>query len=169
MRFCAIISFLVLATALAAQNSSPDVIQKLLPPDAKIIETLDLSSVAGKPRVLVLWMLNPKAVVRQVNQPYFCTDSVYGDYWSGPARLSLVDGAGPKLINTVEIQGSDNEEKNFQLPFLVANYPYHVPRPNAKKEGVPKILLLRDLTGEGMAGQFALFEYVHCGAGTLSR
>jgi hypothetical protein len=45
---------------------------------------------------------------------------------------------------------------------MVQNGPYYVPRVNTNKEGLPKILNLRDLTGEGVAGQFVLFEYEAC-------
>ena len=45
---------------------------------------------------------------------------------------------------------------------MVQNGLYYVPRVNTNKEGLPKILNLRDLTGEGVAGQFVLFEYEAC-------
>ncbi len=56
----------------------------------------------------------------------------------------------------------DDIEHSFPIPFLVSNGLYYVPRVNENKEGLPKILNLRDLTGEGVAGQFVLFEYVAC-------
>jgi hypothetical protein len=57
----------------------------------------------------------------------------------------------------------------FEIPFYVSKGHYHVPPPDAKKEGKPAIMMLRDLTGEGVAGQFVLFDYVNCGgaAGTV--
>jgi hypothetical protein len=143
----------VLAMPALAQTEQE--LQKLLPPDARIIEVANLTVSTRKPRALVLWMRNPNRVVR--HEGIYCGDYVYGDYWKGPARLSLVDPAEPKLINTVEIHS--DFEKEFAIPFLVPNGYYHVPHPNAKQEGTPRILYLRDLTGERVIGQFALFQY----------
>src|SRR5262245_30522792 len=151
----------LLAATLGAQSPTPAAIQKLLPLDAKIVETADLTESSGKPRALVLWMRHPERVVRQ--EAMGCVDWVYGDHWYGPTRVSLVDLSKPKLINTVEIRGlyagTDDKERSFPVPFFVSNSFYYVPLANAKKEGQPMILYLRDLTGEGVAGQFVLFEY----------
>src|ERR1035438_2161098 len=76
--------------------------QKLLPPDARIIETANLAVAGHRLRALVLWMLNPKRVVRQGDM--YCGDYVYGDYWEGPSRLSLLDSAQQLLIDTIGIQ-----------------------------------------------------------------
>ena len=140
-------------------------IQELLPPDARIIETADLAASAHRSRVLVLWMSNPKRVVRKgvMTGP----DFVFGDYWLGSAYLSLVDSRETKLINTVNIKPyfRTSDRGDFRIPFMVSNYYYHVPRPNSKNEGTPQILFLHDFTGEGVAGQFVLFDYFHTGDG----
>jgi hypothetical protein len=153
------------AVTLVAQDSTPASIQKLLPPDAKIIETAALRGNAGKSRSLVLWMRHPERAMRQ--GMLGCDDFVYGDRWYGPTRLSLVDPAKLKLVNTVEIrglnEGADDKEHGFPLPFFVSNYFYYVHLANANNEGTPKILYLHDLTGEGAQGQFVLFEYYVCG------
>jgi hypothetical protein len=152
------------AANLGAQGATSPWIQGLLPTEAKVVETADVDTGQGSARVLVLWMLHPKRVIRQ-GLPG-CSESVYGDHWYGPTRLSLVDSANQRLMNTVEIRGLDetNEGGNgFPIPFRVSNGFYHVPQIDKNKEGAPKLLNLRDLTGEGVAGQFVLFEYAFCG------
>jgi len=147
-------------------------LQRLLPPEAQVIERRDLGTISGKTRSLVLWMLHPERVVRQ--GPIVCADSILGDHWYGPTRLSLIDLAKTRIINTIEIRepsieiprpdekASESEDK-FPIPFYVSNQPYYVPRIDTNKEGTPIILNLRDLTGEGVIGQFVLFDYVVCG------
>jgi hypothetical protein len=167
---------LVAATCLSVANLLaqvlPGTIQKLLPPDAKIIETVSLNVGAGKARVLVLWMEHPERVVWRDDPGSFCVRQVYGDHWVGQARLSLVDSAKSRLVNTVEIQPSYSQpgdnERGFEVPFWVPTAHYHVPRPDAKGEGKPVIMMLRDLTGEGVAGQFVLFDYINCGGASSS-
>jgi len=162
--------FLLAATALA-QGLPSAAIQQLLQPGARIIETEDLSSVAGKPRELVLWMRNPKRVVRHPDAGY-CGDAVDGDHWYGPTRLSLVSSDPVKLVNTVRIISrgptGDFTEDTFSLPFFVPNFYYHVPHINAEHEGKPKLLYLRDLTGEDGAADFVLYIYDACGIASTS-
>ena len=43
-----------------------------------------------------------------------------------------------------------------------------MPHLNEAKEGKPTLLNLRDLTGEGIAAQFVLFEYLNCGGALTS-
>ena len=155
----------LLVASLPAQTLQSATIQKLLPADAKIIETADVGTVAQKPRLLVLWMRNPKEEVRNPNQGY-CGDAVYGDNLVGPTRLSLVDSTNQKLLNTVEIVGPAlrrDSADSFRLPFFVPNDYYTVPNVDSKREGVPRILDLRDFTGDGIAAEFVLFMYSACG------
>ena len=149
-----------------AQGISPASVQRLFPPEAKIIEVANVKIGSSVTRTLVLWMLHAKKVVRQGDLG--CSDFLYGDHWYGPTRLSLVDLPHLKIINTVEIrglyEGSDDDEHGFPIPFYVSkDESYFVPRSDTKGEGTPKILNLQDLTGEGVVGQFALFEYEACG------
>jgi hypothetical protein len=164
---------------LTAQSLPSATIQKLLPPNAKIIETANLKVSQGKPRALVLWMETPDRVVWRDDPGYVCVRQVYGDHWVGPTRLSLVDLARPTLVNTLQVRSSYEQPNDlgntstakpgvFEIPFWVPNYHYHVPRPDAKREGKPTIMVLRDLTGEGVAGQFVLFDYVNCGGASGS-
>jgi curved DNA-binding protein CbpA len=149
------------------QNVVTSLQDVVLSSDVKIIETVDLNVVAEKPREMVLWMQTPKRVVRDPNDSWTCANAVYGDDWVGRTRLSLFDSARGTLINTVEIVGQDGNP-GFSLPFLVSSDYYHVPSLNSKNEGKPKILSLRDLTGEGVAADFVLFEYEACGIASTS-
>lgn len=163
---------LVLAANLSAQSTAPTWVTEILPPNAKIIETANVNTGGRVGRILVLWMLDPHRVVRREVGGGGCSDWVYGDHWYGPARLSLLNSTTRKIINTIEIhgmyEGAQDPEHGFPIPFLVRNGSYYVPQaekiPEVKsgKEGVPKLLNLRDLTGEGVAGQFVLFEYEAC-------
>jgi hypothetical protein len=164
----------LLVASLPAQNQPSPAIQSLLPLDAMIIETADLSAAAGKARQLVLWMQNPEKTLRNIDHPgeTYCGDSIYGDHWYGPTRLSLVDAEQQKILNTIEVRDffehPDDVEHSFPIPFFVPNDFYNVPRPDSKNEGIPKILNLRDLTGEGYSGQFVLFEHEVCGTALTS-
>jgi hypothetical protein len=158
---------------LPAQSQPSPTIQSLLPPDALIIETVDLGAAVGKPRKLVLWMQNPDRILRDIDHPgeSYCGDSVYGDHWYGPTRLSLIDAGKHVVLNTIEVPDffeHPGDGGSFPIPFFVPNDLYNVPTPNSKNEGTPKILTLRDLTGEGYAGQFVLFEYEFCGTALTS-
>jgi hypothetical protein len=144
---------------------APAWIQKLIPRKARVIEMAELHGGKADGRALLLWMLHPKRVMRQGNPG--CSDWVYGDHWCGPVRLSLIDLRNKKVVNTVEIrglnEGGDEPEHGFPIPFRVSDEFYHVPEIDKNKEGAPRILNLRDLTGEGVVGQFVLFEYLVCG------
>lgn len=155
---------LVLAGALNAQNGSVEEFQ-FLPADAKIIETANLTTNSEKSRALVLWMQQPEKVVRDPDAGY-CGDAVYGDHWFGPTRLSLVDLATGRVVNTIKIVGPaflKDPADSFRVPFLVPNTYYFVPHVNSKGEGKPQILKLRDLTGDGLADEFVMFMYGACG------
>jgi len=143
----------------------------LLPRGAKIIETADLSSIAAKPRIIVLWMLNPKPSLTvggkwtRNNEDGYCSDIVHGDFgmvWRGPTRLSLVDAGPIELLNTVEIHtgcaGCGSGRDRFIIPHCVLNpYPRKKESPS-DKHGKPN-LDLRDYTGEGIRAEFALFIF----------
>jgi hypothetical protein len=153
-------SLLLLFASFAAAQS----LESLLPAGAKIIEAADVSAIAKKPRVLVLWMVNPAKHVR--DSAAYCGDAIYGDYWEGPTRLSLIEGTQRRLINTITIKIDEEwtgHADSFMLPFFVSNEYYSVLSPDEKKEGMPKILHLRDFTGEGAPLQFPLFAYEVCG------
>jgi hypothetical protein len=108
---------------------------------------------------------SPQKVVRTPDTGY-CGDAVYGDHWLGKTRLSLVNSADGRLLDTINIVGPcfiGDPADSFRLPFLVPNYYYDVPHQNSKHEGKPTIMHLRDLTGDGVATEFVLFKYGACG------
>ena len=158
---------LLAATSLMAQS-----FEKLLPKGAVVIESADVSGIAQKPRVLVLWMLNPQ---KRNGGPEYCGTVVDGDYWVGQTKLSLVDPAG-KLISTVNIadvprydgSGKPFDVGDFHLPFYISDDYYYVPKKDAKGRGNPQLLRLRDFTGEGASAQFAMFTYQACGIADTS-
>jgi hypothetical protein len=155
--------FLLFVDVMVAQTLDP--IQHLLPAGAKIIEKADITKTVGKPRVMVLWMLNPKRAVPGTRDGS-CSDSLYGDHWYGPTRLSLMNPASGRPINTIEIRSAladADEPDSFSVPFFTQNGPYFVTNPNADGWGEPRILHLRDMTGEGRDLQFALFDHLFCG------
>lgn len=150
---------------LSAQGLPSLLLKELLPSDALIVETADLHASGGKNRMLVLWMRGPKKEVRAPG-PGFCGDFVYGDSWVGPTKLSLIDTASRKVLNTISVMGPAYDRDpadSFRIPFWVGNQYYHVPAVNSKKEGKPKILHLQDLTGDGIASEFVLFMHSACG------
>ncbi len=157
---------MLVQTLLAAEGASPKWMKGLLPPGGMIIESAALETGNAKRRGLILWMIHPKRAHQPPNPlDRGCAESVYGDHWQGPTRLSLVDYREKKIINTITISNPAEDwahPKGFNLPFYVSNEFYFVPKPNEHREGIPKILNLKDLTGEGVAGQFVLHDYVAC-------
>jgi hypothetical protein len=143
---------LFIARALVAQSAS-DPIAALLPSGAKVIETADLTAAAHKSRTLVLWMLDD---TRHENEDEYCGTPVYGDYWEGRARLSLIDPSAHRLLATVNITAGGAAD-TFSIPFRVGNAYYHV------RNGTPELLHLRDFTGDGVAAEVVFFDYVACG------
>jgi hypothetical protein len=154
---------LLLAPETPAQVVLKNRLSALLPPDAKIIETASLSVRGGKARTLVLWMSNPKRVVASWDS---AADLVYGDHWFGPTSLSLIDPTHRKLINTIRVHSPNeapDDNGSYSVPFFASDGAYYVPHTDKDDKGRPLLLHLRDLTGEGIAGQFALFDYVASG------
>jgi hypothetical protein len=58
------LAFLILAESLIGQIKTPDWINQLLPADARLIESADLTRNAPKGRVLALRMAHPNGVPR---------------------------------------------------------------------------------------------------------
>jgi hypothetical protein len=161
--FCWCAATFLIGANLPAQSVPSAMMQRLLPPDAKIIETANLNLRPAKARALVLWTRKPKRVEWR-DEGYSCLQQVYGDHWLGPTRLSLVDLEKEALVNTVDVRSSDplpnGKQDVFAIPYFVSSSHYHVARPDAAGQGQPTILNLSDMTGEGVLGQFVLFEYV---------
>lgn len=158
-----ILVWIYLTTALAGQNPVRHGVADLLPSNARIIETATVPVRTAKTRLLVLWMQAPRRVTSEWDS---AADFVYGDHWLGPTFLSLVDPSASRLINTVTIRGnqeSPDDNSAFAIPFFTYNGFYYVPHPDKDRKGKPLLMRLQDMTGEGVAGQFVLFDHVASG------
>ncbi len=113
-------------------------------------------------REIVLWMISPVKHEREPGDKiYTCPDVTLGSYYSGPVRVSLVDTASGKVINTVPIHPQD--EDSFDIPYrILPNYYYLVPGAAKDVEGKPSLLRLRDFNGDGMALEFAFYQAEAC-------
>jgi hypothetical protein len=147
---------------LAALADGQDRIARLLPRDARIIETAKVPVRLGKDRTLVLWMNGPRRVVSSWDS---AADFLYGNHWLGPTFLSLIDPSNDTLINTISIRPHQEtpSDEEFAVPFFTYNGAYYVPHPDKDGRGIPLLLNLKELTGEGLAAQFVLFEHVTSG------
>jgi len=142
-----------------------------LPPGAKIIEIERIPPSVRKDRALVLWMKYPK----QHCDPHWreletCPDATRGCYRSGPTRVSLVDTATQKVINTIVIRDANDAPTTFMghvtgeghdsldVPYRAGSGgPYPV-----VAGGRAKILTLKDYNGDGDATELALFDAWSC-------
>ena len=158
-----ILVWLYLTASIAGQDPFARRVADLLPSDARIIETANVPLRTAKARVLVLWMNAPRPVISTWDS---AADFLYGDHWFGPTFLSLIDPSNARLINTIRIrpnQESPDDDGGFAVPFFTYDGFYYVPHPDKDRKGKPLLLRLRDLTGEGIAGQFVLFDHVVSG------
>ena len=136
-----------------------------LPPGARVIETRAINTKAHPNRMLVLWMLRPRTNPRgAADDVYTCPEETRGSYYSGPTRVSLVDTATRRIINTVEIKQEYNEESedSFDIPYKIHRGYYHVNGVRGQDEGRPTIIAVRDYNGDGRAHEFALFDAQAC-------
>jgi hypothetical protein len=160
----AVIALLVLASAAQAQARRAPY---GLPAGALVVEERRLELKDGKARALVLWMLRPKKVPFEGgdDEIYACPDETRGSYYSGPARVSLVDTAARRVVNTVRVtQEYDEGADEFDLPYSIrrGNRYYHVEGVPEGKAGRPQIMYLRDYNGDGEALEFALYDAEAC-------
>ena len=136
-----------------------------LPAGALIVETQSLNSPVHPDRALILWMVRPKKHPREApDDVYSCPENTRGSYYSGPARVSLVNPKTHLVINTVKVieEYMDNAD-SFDIPYQIkAGMYYHVGGVPAEKEGKPTIMWLRDYNGDGRSFEFALFDAMAC-------
>jgi hypothetical protein len=152
----------LLATAacfsLVALSANSDIVG--LPDDAVIVETQALPVVN---RSFLLWMEHPtRHEDTIVDGVYTCPDQTMGHYLEGPTRVSLIDTAVKKVINTVLVRFNWKTDDNFFVPYRIAGFFYSIGPSSNNGEGRPQILTLRDFTGAGEATQFALFDAQNC-------
>jgi hypothetical protein len=135
-----------------------------LPKGSLIVETRALPVSIHPNRTLILWMLNPKKNPTSYNPDdvYSCPDQTRGSYYSGPARVSLVNSAMNRVINTVNLSKKDDD--GLDLPYAIRKgYYYRVDRIVRKGvEAKPTIMALKDYNGDGRALEFALFDALAC-------
>jgi len=131
-----------------------------LPPGAVVIE---LATVRAD-RELVLWMVKPTRFDRGPNtndNPYTCPERSRGHHYIGPTRVSLVEPATKRVLNTVPIH--PYKEDSFDVPYrIVPGYSYRVPGAKPGEEGQPKLLDLRDFNGDGLPLEAAFYDAQAC-------
>jgi hypothetical protein len=131
-----------------------------LPPGAVVIEHAPVRA----DRELVLWMVKPERFDRGPNtndNPYTCPERTRGHHYIGPTRVSLVEPATKRVLNTVPIH--PYEEDSFDVPYrIVPDYYYRVPGAKPGEEGTPKLLDLRDFNGDGLPLEAAFYEAQAC-------
>lgn len=136
-----------------------------LPAGARLIETAALKNRVHPNRALILWMLRPTRNERAASdEPYTCPEETRGSYYSGPLRVSLVDTATRKVINTIEVRQEymGEVEDSFDIPYKIHRSYYHVAGVRGSAEGKPTIMWLRDYNGDGRALEFALYDALAC-------
>ena len=80
-------------------------------------------------RELVLWMLKPSKYPSGygASDLYACPDQTRGSYYSSPSRVSLLNSATRKIINTVNLAGAnENGEDSVDLPYAIRKGYYYV-------------------------------------------
>lgn len=133
-----------------------------VPEDAIVVETRRLVSTSHPNRMLVLWMVTPRK--NQTNyawdEVYSCPEQSRGSHYSGPTRVSLVDLANGKLINTISVFTGDGEADSFDLPYQIRKgHYYRVPvMVKTGIEAKPNLIWLKDYNGDGKALEFAFIR-----------
>lgn len=155
---------ILLALACAAQAQPRKKTPYGLPAGALVVEERPLELGGGKRRTLVLWMLRPKKYPRGPDETYTCPEETRGSFYRGPTRVSLYDAGAGRVVNTLKVvQEYADGADEFDLPYRIkAGGHYHVPGVAGGREGRPAIMRLRDLNGDGLAAEFALFDALAC-------
>jgi hypothetical protein len=143
-----------------------------LPPDAVIIEERSLESGSHPDRALILWMVNPtknpSGAQKDPEYIYTCPEETRGSYYSGPARVSLLNTKTRTVINTIEIEGDEGQD-TMDIPYAIRKGLFYRREGDApeNEEVKPKIMWLKDYNGDGKALEFPLFYKESCaGVGT---
>jgi len=132
-----------------------------LPANAFVVETEKVPDSAHRDRLLVLWMIAPtKGTYKVGAEPQSCPEWTRGNAYTGKTRVSLIDSAANRVLNTIDIHTS--EEDTFDIPMLIWPGYYNVPTLTQANAGKPKILTLRDFNGDGKALEFAFYEAEAC-------
>lgn len=144
-----------------------------LPSNARVIELRLLPATLRPHRALAIWAESPEdhplgnrdangRPITDADYPYTCPDMSRGWFWRGPTRMSLVDTRRRAIINTVKVVTRDGDD-SFDVPYWIqSGYLYAVPGVARGKEGKPSIFALRDISGDGIAAEFALYDMPAC-------
>lgn len=147
-----------------AALAAPKSIEVILPVGSKVLEIKDIGDLAGKPRLLVLWMSAPaEKHVAEPDAYWSCPQSVYGDYWLGAAKLSVINPVTGTVISTINIVGSAAGQLVDTKGGKLTVIPFQYHSPGGGKPEKASILNLKDFTGQGRAAQFPLRGYFACG------
>jgi hypothetical protein len=156
-------------TALAAE---PARWARHLPKHARIVQTAALATAHGR-RLLVLWVAGAKET-RGEGSDYdalTCPEMAMGrHYLYGRARLSLVNRSGTGFANSVLLNETDFEQP-IVIPLHTKNTLYDTHAdcssdkpPLCPAPGTPpdRVMRMRDINGDGLPYEFALFETESC-------
>jgi hypothetical protein len=115
---------------------------------------------------MLLWMIAPTKHDRgefSASNPYTCPETTLGSYYSGPTRVSLIDTRSSKIINTVTLRHSWGDDDSFDIPYrILVSDLYAVPGKPQGAEGVPRLLMLRDITGQRLPLAASFYEAEAC-------
>jgi hypothetical protein len=137
-----------------------------MPAGATIVEARRLPRPARQDRALVLWMRSPSRHPRGMDDDaaYACPEYSRGDHFSGPTRVSLLDLAKRRVVNTRVVRDPRSGEDTFDVPyrFWAGAETYAVDGPTEHEMGRPRILALRDVNGDGKPFEFVLYASEDC-------
>lgn len=131
-----------------------------LPDTAKVLERTKITP----ERDIWLWMENPEKTPRDTSEDiYSCPEQTRGHYYTGIAKVSLINTQTKTIIQTLDIKSDDDNTNKIDLPYLIKHgYYYSVPKTGKNQEGKPQILLLKDYNNDGKKHEFALFDAIAC-------
>jgi hypothetical protein len=137
-----------------------------LPTEAIVIERAVLPRSVHADREILLWMIAPTKHDRgefSESNPYTCPERTLGSYYRGPTRVSLIDARSGKIINTIILRHSWGDEDSFDIPYrILVSDLYAVPGKPPGAEGKPMLLMLRDITGQGLPLAASFYEAEAC-------
>jgi hypothetical protein len=137
-----------------------------LPGDARVIEVAQLDATPHPNRALVLWMIAPEEIpfYGEPDEPYTCPDETEGSHYRGPTRVSLLDTARHRILNTVAIEDPVLGDDGLSIPYRIRpGFYYAVQEPlDEKREGRATILSLVDLNGDGKPHELVLYLKLNC-------
>jgi hypothetical protein len=92
---------------------------------------------------------------------YNCPEYALGSYYSGPTRISLLDTAASRVLNTLKL--SYENQDSYDVPYRISpEFYYRVTGPLRQKEGRSELLHLLDYNGDGEALEAAFYSREGC-------